>query len=123
MQRKMLKAKIHRATITDACVDYEGSVTVDAELLHAADILPNEAVAVWDVDNAARFETYAIAGDAGTGVICVNGAAAHLVEPGHRVIIAAFAWMDDAEARDWEPTVVFVDEANRISESRAEKLP
>jgi len=120
MQRNVLGGKIHRATVTEACVEYEGSITVDAALLEAADILPNEVVHVWDVTNAARLTTYAIAGERGSGVICANGAAAHLVGPGDLVIIANFVELDDAEARAHEPHVVFVDEHNRIVERRAE---
>ncbi|TLM80083.1 MAG: aspartate 1-decarboxylase [Actinobacteria bacterium] len=120
MRRKMLHGKIHRATITGADVSYEGSVTIDAALMDAADILPNEAVAIWDVDNGARFETYAIPGMPGSGVVCVNGAAARLVSVGDRVIVAHFSEMDDAEARAHEPHVVFVDERNHPVECRAE---
>jgi aspartate 1-decarboxylase len=118
--RKMMRAKIHRATVTQADVDYEGSITIDRNLLDATDLLPNEAVCVWNVTNGNRFETYAVEGPAGSGVICVNGAAAHLVDPGDLVIIAAFAWMDEAAARVFQPKVVFVDEQNRIREKRAE---
>ena len=111
--RKMLRGKIHRATVTGAELHYEGSVTIDTDLMDACGLLPHEAVAIWDVDNGERFETYAIPGQAGSGVVCINGAAAHKVEVGHLVIIAAFGWMDDAEAERWEPSVVFVDEKNR----------
>ncbi len=121
MRRRMLYAKIHRATLTGADVDYEGSVTVDAELLRSADIIPNQAVSIWDVDNGSRFETYAIPGVAGSGVCCVNGAAARLVSVGDRVIIAAFADMEEAEARAHEPKVVFVDERNRMVDTRGER--
>jgi aspartate 1-decarboxylase len=121
MRHTMLGGKIHRATVTAAEVDYEGSVTVDAELLDAAGILANEAVWIWDADNGARLQTYAIRGERGSGVVCVNGAAAHLVSPGDRVIIAAFVEIDDAEARSWQPRVVFVDAANRIAQLRAEE--
>ena len=120
MMRKMMRAKIHRATVTQADVDYEGSITIDRNLLDATDLLPNEAVCVWNVTNGNRFETYAVEGPAGSGVICVNGAAAHLVDPGDLVIIAAFAWMDEEAARAFQPKVVFVDEQNRIREKRAE---
>jgi L-aspartate-alpha-decarboxylase len=89
MTRKMLRAKIHRATVTQADVDYEGSITIDRRLLDATDLLPNEAVCVWNVTNGNRFETYAVEGPPDSGVICVNGAAAHLVDPGDLVIIAA----------------------------------
>jgi aspartate 1-decarboxylase len=120
MMRKMLRAKIHRATVTQADVDYEGSVTIDRNLLDATDLLPNEAVCIWDVTNGNRLETYAVEGERGSGVICVNGAAAHLIRPGDLVIIAAYTWLDEAEARAHKPKVVFVDEHNRIKEERSE---
>jgi aspartate 1-decarboxylase len=120
MMRKMLRAKIHRATVTQADVDYEGSVTIDRNLLDATDLLPNEAVCIWDVTNGNRLETYAVEGERGSGVICVNGAAAHLIRPGDLVIIAAYTWLDEAEARAHKPKVVFVDEKNRIKEERSE---
>jgi aspartate 1-decarboxylase len=120
MTRKMLRAKIHRATVTQADVDYEGSITIDRRLLDATDLLPNEAVCVWNVTNGNRFETYAVEGPPDSGVICVNGAAAHLVDPGDLVIIAAYAWMDEDAARKHEPKVVFVDDDNRIRDKRAE---
>jgi aspartate 1-decarboxylase len=116
----MLKSKIHRARITGADVHYEGSVTLDHALMDAADILPYETVSIWDVTNGARFETYAIPGIADSGVVCVNGAAARLVEQDDLVIVASFAEMDDAEARAHEPTNVFVDEHNRIVDIRRE---
>lgn len=120
MRRTMLGGKIHRATVTGADVDYEGSVTIDADLLDAAGILPNEAVWIWDADNAARLLTYAIAGPRGSGVVCVNGAAAHLVTPGDRVIVASFVEVEAAEAADWRPNVVFVDAENRVVARREE---
>jgi aspartate 1-decarboxylase len=120
MTRKMMRAKIHRATVTEANVDYEGSITIDRELMDATDLLPNEAVHVWDVTNGNRFETYVVEGPRGSGVICVNGAAAHLVNVDDLVIIAAFSWMEEAEARRHEPKVVFVDEQNRMREKRSE---
>ena len=120
MTRKMLRAKIHRATVTQADIDYEGSVTIDRNLLDATDLLPNEAVCIWDVTNGNRLETYAVEGERGSGVICVNGAAAHLIRPGDLVIIAAYTWLDEAEARAHKPRVVFVDEHNRIKEERSE---
>ena len=113
MFRAMLKAKIHRATVTEADLDYVGSITVDADLMAAADLLPNEAVHVLDVTNGARLETYVIPGEAGSGVIGINGAAAHLVHPGDVVIIVSYATVPDPEARTWLPTVVHVDGANR----------
>ena len=120
MMRKMLRAKIHRATVTQADIDYEGSVTIDRDLLDATDLLPNEAVCIWDVTNGTRLETYAVEGERGSGVICVNGAAAHLIRPGDLVIIAAYCWLDEKEARAHKPKVVFVDEHNRIKEERGE---
>ena len=118
--RKMLRAKIHRATVTEANVDYEGSITIDRRLMDATDLLPNEAVCVWNVTNGNRFETYTVEGQPDSGVICVNGAAAHLVSPGDLIIIAAFTWLDEEAARVHEPKVVFVDERNRVREKRGE---
>ena len=120
MMRKMLRAKIHRATVTQANVDYEGTITIDRRLVEATDLLPHEAVCVWDVTNGNRFETYAVEGRPDSGVVCVNGAAAHLVRPGDLVIIAAFTWLEEEAARAHEPKVVFVDAQNRIREKRAE---
>ncbi len=120
MRRRMFASKIHRATVTGADVDYEGSVTIDRDLLDAAGILEWEEVQIWDVTNGARLATYAIEGERGSGDICINGAAAHLVSPGDLVIIATFAELEDAEAREHTPTVVFVDERNRVKELRAE---
>jgi aspartate 1-decarboxylase len=115
MRRTLFKSKIHRATVTQADLDYEGSVTIDATLMRAANILPYEKVAIWNRTNGARLETYALEGEAGSGVICVNGAAAHLARPGDMVIIATFAEaVDEAEARAWTPVVVHVDAQNRI---------
>jgi aspartate 1-decarboxylase len=114
VQRTMLKSKIHRATVTDANLHYVGSVTVDEDLMRAADLLPGEQVAIVDVTNGARLETYVITGPAGSGVIGINGAAAHLVSPGDLVILISYGVMDDAEARTYHPRVVFVDEANRV---------
>lgn len=114
MMRKMMKSKIHRATVTQADLHYVGSVTIDASLMEAADLLDGEQVAIVDVTNGARLETYAIAGEAGSGIIGINGAAARLVDPGDVVIIISYAAMDDAEARGFEPKIVHVDEKNRI---------
>jgi len=116
MTRTMLKSKIHRATVTEANLEYEGSISIDLDLLRAADILPYESVEVWDCTNGARLRTYAIPGEAGSGEICVNGAAAHLVKPHDVVIIASWAQVDDADARDWHARRVFVDARNRIRE-------
>ena len=114
MYRTMLKSKIHRATVTHADLHYVGSVTVDRDLLDAADLLPGELVAIVDVTNGARLETYAIEGERGSGVIGINGAAAHLVHPGDVVILIAYGLMDNAEAAAFRPRVVFVDETNTI---------
>lgn len=110
----MFKSKIHRATVTHADLHYVGSVTVDADLLDAADILPGEMVAIVDVTNGARLETYTIAGERGSGVIGINGAAAHLVGVGDLVILMTYAQMTTAEARDYVPSVVHVDAGNKI---------
>jgi aspartate 1-decarboxylase len=120
MYRSMFRSKIHRATVTGADLNYEGSVTIDADLLAAADILPNQQVEIWNVTNGERFSTYALRGQPGSGVVCINGAAAHKASPGDLVIIATFSWMNDEQAREWEPTVVFVDARNRIAEQRGE---
>ena len=114
--RTMLKSKIHRATVTQADLHYVGSVTIDADLMSAADLLPGEQVAIVDVTNGARLETYAIPGPAGSGVIGINGAAAHLVHPGDLVILISYAQMDDETARRYVPSVVHVDADNRVIE-------
>ena len=116
--RSMFKSKIHRATITHADVDYEGSVTIDKDLLDAADILPWEEVHVWNVTRGTRLSTYAIEAERGSGVICINGAAAHLNKPGDLVIITTFAQVLEADAREHLPTVVLVDEENRIKDPK-----
>lgn len=123
MFRKLLRAKIHRATVTEANLDYEGSVTIPPELMVATDLLPNEAVWIWNVTSGTRFETYAISGRKGSCDICINGAAAHLARPGDLVIIAAFTILPEDRVRDFEPKVVFVDQHNRIKEIRPELLP
>jgi aspartate 1-decarboxylase len=112
--RIMMKSKIHRATVTQADLDYVGSVTLDAALMEAADLLEGEQVAIVDLTNGARIETYVIPGPAGTGVIGINGAAAHLVHPGDLVIIMSYAVMSDAEAKTMKPHVVHVDDRNRV---------
>lgn len=114
MTRTMLKSKIHRATVTEANIEYEGSVTIDADLLDAADMLPYERVDLWDCTNGNRLSTYVIEGERGTGEICVNGAAAHLIKPMDLVIIASWVDIEDEEARSFEAKRVFVDDANRI---------
>lgn len=126
VQRIMMKSKIHRATVTQADLDYVGSVTLDAALMEAADLLEGEQVAIVDITNGARIETYVIPGPRGTGVIGINGAAAHLVHPGDLVIIMSYAVMHDAEARALKPRVVHVDEHNRVvklGEDPAEPVP
>jgi aspartate 1-decarboxylase len=120
--RRMLKSKIHRATVTHADLEYEGSITVAPELLEAADIMPYEAVNVWNVTAGTRFETYAIEGLSNSTAICVNGAAAHLVTPGDVIIIASFIQLEEQRCRQHIPTVVFVNETNQIKELRAERL-
>ncbi len=120
MRRKMMYSKIHRATVTHADLDYEGSVTIDTDLLEAADILPYEWICVWNVTQGTRLETYAIPGPSGSGVICVNGAAAHLNEPGDLVILCTYCHMDDEEARNHVGKCVRVDENNKIIGTQAE---
>ncbi len=119
--RTMLRSKIHRATVTGADLHYEGSVTIDVELLERADIIPYQQVDIWNVTNGERFQTYALAGRRGSGVVCINGAAAHKAKTGDLVIIAGFGVMTEEEARDWTPRCVFVDAQNRPVESRAEQ--
>lgn len=123
MRRSLFKSKIHRATVTDADLDYEGSVTIDEQLMRAADILPFERVDIWNVTNGSRLFTYALPGESGSGVICVNGAAARHAQRGDKVIIATFAEVDEAEARTWKPLVVRVDGENRILAGPAEEIP
>jgi aspartate 1-decarboxylase len=119
----MLKSKIHRATITDANLHYIGSITVDPDLLDAADILEHEQVAVVDIDNGQRFETYTIAGRRGSGDMCLNGAAARLVQPGDRIIVISYADYEPADLEGYAPRIVHVDTANRqIDEVTAEVL-
>ncbi len=115
MVLNMLKGKIHRATVVQAELDYVGSITIDEDLMDAAGIIEYEKVQVADVNNGNRLETYVIAGERGSGMICLNGAAAHYVEVGDKVIIMCYAQMDEAEARAWQPHVVFVDEKNAVS--------
>ncbi|WP_020523012.1 aspartate 1-decarboxylase [Catelliglobosispora koreensis] len=112
--RNMFKSKIHRATVTQADLHYVGSVTIDEDLMDAADLLPGEQVAIVDITNGARLETYVIPGERGSGVIGINGAAAHLVHPGDLVILISYAQMDDATARAYVPAVVHVDKDNKI---------
>lgn len=114
MMRTMFKSKIHRATVTQADLHYVGSVTIDADLLDAADLLPGEQVHIVDITNGARLETYVIEGERGSGVIGINGAAAHLVHPGDLVILLSYGQLADADARTFQPRVVHVDARNRI---------
>lgn len=115
MFRTVFKSKLHRATVTEANLNYVGSITIDEDLLDAADICVNEKVQVVNNNNGARLETYAIPGPRGSGVVCLNGAAARLVQPGDKVIIITYAVIDDKEAKAFKPTVVFLDDANRIA--------
>ncbi len=113
MFRTMMKSKIHRATVTEANLNYVGSITIDEDLMDAADLLENEKVQIVNNNNGARLETYVITGPRGSGVICLNGAAARLVQPGDNVIIISYAVLNNAEAKEHRPTVVFVDDANK----------
>ena len=122
MRRTMLHAKIHRAVVTHADLDYEGSVSIDQDLLDASDILPGQQVHIWNITRGTRIITYAIHGDAGSGVICINGAAAHQNRPGDLVIIASWVELEDAEAKEYRPRVIRVDADNRII-STAEEVP
>jgi len=123
MRRQVFKSKLHRATVTEADVAYEGSVTIDEELLEAADIREYEAVHVWNVTNGSRLVTYALKGPRGSRIVCVNGAAAHLNNPGDKVIIATYADMDDEELARHRPTVVLLDDGNRIKDAAAVEVP
>ena len=123
MQRTLLKSKIHRATVTDANLHYQGSVTVDPLLMQAADLLPWERVEIYNVTNGERFATYAIPGEPGAGEICINGAAAHKASKGDLVILATYAAYDDAVARRHRPSLVFVDEHNRMLPASAPHTP
>jgi aspartate 1-decarboxylase len=116
LRRTMMKSKIHRATVTDSNLHYEGSLSIDRDLMDAADILPNEQIHVWDVTGGARLVTYALPGARGSGVIQVNGAGAHLIKTGHLIIIATFTEMKDRAAKKHVPTVVFVDEHNKVKQ-------
>jgi len=123
MRRTLFKSKIHRATVTHADLEYEGSVSIDEDLLDAAGIWEWEAVHVWNITRGTRLQTYAIKGPRGSGTVCINGAAAHLNRPGDLVILATFADMDDSEARTFVPTVVLVDAKNRIVTKDAVEVP
>lgn len=115
MRLNMLKGKIHRATVKQAALDYVGSITIDVDLLEASGIIEYEKVQIVDVNNGARFETYAIAGERGSGMICLNGAAARCVQPNDKIIIMCYCDMDEEEAKAHKPKVVFVDDENKIS--------
>ena len=115
MRLNMLKGKIHRATVKQAALDYVGSITIDVDLLETSGIIEYEKVQIVDVDNGARFETYAIAGERGSGMICLNGAAARCVQPNDKIIIMCYCDMDEEEAKAHKPKVVFVDDENKIS--------
>jgi aspartate 1-decarboxylase len=120
LYRKFLRAKIHRATVTGADLDYEGSIAIDSQLLEAANIAPFESVNIWNVSNGERFETYAIAAKAASGEVMLNGAAARRVQVGDKVIIAAFCWLDHSEPAEQKPVLVFVDEQNRVASKTPE---
>jgi aspartate 1-decarboxylase len=123
MRRTLFKSKIHRATVTHADLEYEGSVTIDRDLMVAADIVEHEQVHIWNVTSGSRLVTYALEGAPGSGEVCVNGAAAHQAKPGDLVIIATFAEMDAREAAAHQPKVVLVDGQNRIVDSAAKEIP
>ncbi|MEW6573008.1 MAG: aspartate 1-decarboxylase [Bacillota bacterium] len=118
----MLRGKVHRAKVTETNLDYNGSITVDEALLEAADILPGERVQVVNVNNGTRFETYTISGPRGSGMVCLNGGAARLAQPGDKVIVMAFALVPYGEARSFQPKIVLVDEENRVVEVRRKEI-
>jgi len=122
MFRQMLKSKIHRATVTEANINYEGSITIDSKLMKTADILPYEKVQVVDLSNGERLETYAIEADSDSGIICLNGAAARLVQKGDKIIIMSYLTMDEQQVEKHSPKVVYVDEDNRIVQT-TRKIP
>jgi aspartate 1-decarboxylase len=122
MRLHLFKSKIHRATVTHADLDYEGSVTISGELMEAAQILEHEQIHIWNVTRGTRLTTYALRGEPNSGVICINGAAAHLAKPGDLVILATFAEVEAAEARTWRPTVVLVDGKNRVVDPAATEV-
>ena len=123
MKLSMLKAKIHGATVTDANLDYEGSVTVDRALMKATGMFLYEAVHIWSITTGERLETYLMEGEEGSGVVCVNGAAAHKIKRGEQIILACFGYVDASEAQNQTPRVVFVDGSNRIVSCREESAP
>ena|SRR5205823_2747721 len=121
--RWMCKSKIHRATVTEACLEYEGSITVDALLLEAADVRPYEMVQVLNINNGQRFETYAIPGKRDSGAICLNGAAARLGARGDKVIIMSTSWIPEADTKRFTPKIVFVNEKNKLVRQSAKETP
>jgi aspartate 1-decarboxylase len=123
MRVHLFKSKIHRATVTHADLDYEGSVTISAELMEAAQILEHEQIHIWNVTRGTRLVTYALRGEPNTGIICINGAAAHHAAPGDLVILATFAEIEANEARGWKPTVVLVDGKNQIVDANIREIP
>lgn len=123
MFRSLLQAKIHRATVTHADLDYEGSVTLDPDLMDAADFREHQEVHIWNVSNGARFMTYALTGERGKGQVCINGAAAHHAKPGDLVIIASFALLNEEEMATHQPNIVFVDAQNRIRTTGEAEIP
>ncbi len=123
MRVHLFKSKIHRATVTHADLDYEGSVTISAELMEAAQILEHEQIHIWNVTRGTRLVTYALRGEPNTGIICINGAAAHHAAPGDLVILATFAEIEATEARGWKPTVVLVDGKNQIVDANIREIP
>ena len=122
MYLTMLKSKLHRATITEANIDYVGSITIDKDLLDRADILPGEKVQIVDINNGQRFETYTIEGEPGSGIICVNGAAARLVQPKDKIIIISYAMMDREEAKTYQPKILQLGENNRVQNIESKEI-
>lgn len=122
MFRFMMKGKIHRATVTEANLNYVGSVTIDKNIMEAADIWPNEKVQIVNNNNGARLETYVIEGERGSGIVCLNGAAARLVQPGDQVIIIAYGMMSEEEAKNYQPKVVIMDDNNKIAQVMGEEI-
>ena len=123
MRRSMFKSKIHRVKVTEANIDYEGSVTIDQDLMDAANMLPYEKIHIWDIDNGARLISYTLPGPRSSGTVCMNGAAARLVKPGDRVIMATFAEMEEEEAQNHKPVVVLVDKNNKLKTSSHQEKP
>ncbi|MDI6777330.1 MAG: aspartate 1-decarboxylase [Syntrophales bacterium] len=117
MQRIMLKSKLHRATVTDANIDYEGSITIDESLMEAADILPYEKVDIYNVSNGERFSTYTMKGKRNSGIICLNGAAARKVSKGDSIIIVSYVLVDDDAVKEWSPKCILLDDKNRIKDT------